>query len=110
MSRVQMLGSGSTNDGSTGSSTRPSSTGHERACTSQASAPIGGEQAGPNPTDRGKAGSKHLLVVDRNGITLAVRLSTANAHDATQLLPLVEASPPIIGPRGRLGRPCKRPA
>jgi DNA-binding MarR family transcriptional regulator len=28
-------------------------------------------------------------VVDRNGIPLAVRLSAANTHDATQLLPLV---------------------
>jgi len=49
-------------------------------------------------------------VVDRNGIPLAVRLSAANAHDATQLLPLVDAIPPIIGPRGRAGRPRKHPA
>jgi transposase len=41
---------------------------------------------------------------------LAVRLSAANAHDATQLLPLVDAIPSIIGPRGRPGRPRKRPA
>jgi transposase len=59
--------------------------------------------------DRGKAGSKYHLIVDRNGIPLAVRLSAANAHDATQLLPLVDAIPPIIGPRGRPGRPRKRP-
>jgi transposase len=70
----------------------------------------GGDATGPNPTDRGKAGSKYHLVVDRNGIPLAVRLSSANAHDATQLLPLVDAIPPIIGPRGRPGRPRKRPA
>jgi len=49
-------------------------------------------------------------VVDRNGIPLAVHLSAANAHDVTQLLPLVDAIPPIIGPRGRAGRPRKRPA
>jgi transposase len=49
-------------------------------------------------------------VVDRNGIPLAIRVSAANAHDATQLLPLVDAIPPIIGPRGRPGRPRKRPA
>ena len=41
---------------------------------------------------------------------MAVRLSAANAHDATQLLPLVDAIPPIIGPRGKPGRPRKRPA
>src|SRR5687768_17992052 len=68
------------------------------------------EQTGSNPTDRGKLGSKYHLVVDRSGIPLAVRLSAANAHDATQLLPLVDAIPPIIGPRGRPGRPRKRPA
>jgi transposase len=39
-----------------------------------------------------------------------VRLSPANAHDATQLIPLVDAIPPIIGPRGKPGRPRKRPA
>jgi transposase len=38
-----------------------------------------------------------------------VRLSAANAHDATQLLPLLDAIPAIIGPRGRPGRPRKRP-
>jgi transposase len=70
----------------------------------------GGEQTGPNPTDRGKAGSKYHLVVDRTGIPLAARLSAANAHDSTQLLPLVDAIPSIIGPRGKPGRPRKRPA
>jgi transposase len=70
----------------------------------------GGELTGPNPVDRGKPGSKYHLAVDRNGIPLAVRLSAANAHDATQLLPLVDAIPPIIGPRGKPGRPRKRPA
>jgi transposase len=70
----------------------------------------GGEQTGPNPTDRGKAGSKYHVVVDRNGIPLAVRLSAANAHDSTQLLPLIDAIPPLIGPRGKPGRPRKRPA
>jgi transposase len=49
-------------------------------------------------------------VVDRNGIPLAVCLSAANTHDSTQLLPLVDAIPPIIGPRGKPGRPRKRPA
>ena len=48
--------------------------------------------------------------MDRKGIPLAVRLSAANAHDSTQLLPLVDAIPPIVGPRGRPGRPRKRPA
>ena len=46
----------------------------------------------------------------RGASPLAVRLSAANAHDATQLLPLVDQIPSIIGPRGRPGRPRKRPA
>ena len=70
----------------------------------------GGDATRPNPTDRGKPGSKYHLVVDRNGIPLAVHLSAANVHDARQLLPLVDAIPPIIGPRGKPGRPRKRPA
>jgi IS5 family transposase len=41
---------------------------------------------------------------------LALRLSAANTHDSTQLLPLIDAIPPIIGPRGKPGRPRKRPA
>ena len=48
--------------------------------------------------------------MDRNGIPLAVRLSPANAHDSTFLVPLIDAIPPIIGPRGKPGRPRKRPA
>jgi Transposase DDE domain len=69
----------------------------------------GAKQTGPNPTDCGKPRSKYHLVVDRNGIPLAVRLSAANVHDATQRIPLIDAVPPIIGPRARAGRPRKRP-
>jgi hypothetical protein len=67
-----------------------------------------GGQTGPNPVDRGQTGSKYHLVVVRNGIPFAVRLSAANAHDAKQLLPLVLVIPPIIGPCGTPGRPHKR--
>jgi transposase len=64
------------------------------------------KKTGPNPTDRGKAGSKHHLITDAGGIPLASALSGANAHDVTQLLPLVEAVPPV---RGKRGRPRRRP-
>jgi hypothetical protein len=64
---------------------------------------------GPKPVDRGKPGSKYHLVVDRNGISLVVRLSAANAHDATQLLPLVDAIPPIIGPARKAGPAAQAP-
>jgi transposase len=70
----------------------------------------GGDKTGPNPTDRGKPGSKRHLVVDRRGIPLAVRLSAANAHDSLLFEPLIDAIPPILGPRGRPGSPRKRPA
>ena len=69
----------------------------------------GGEATGRNPTDRGKLGSKYHLVVDQNGIPLAVCLSAANAHDSTILVSLVDMIPPIIGPRGRPGWPHFRP-
>ena len=67
---------------------------------------FGGAQVGPNPTDRRKAGSKHHLITDANGIPLAAILTGANRHDVTQLLPLVDAIPPIAG---KVGRPRCRP-
>ena len=70
----------------------------------------GGEQTGPNPVDRGKRGSKYHLVVDRNGIPLAVRLSAANVHDSKLLEPAGRRHPADRRPAGRPGRPRKRPA
>lgn len=60
-----------------------------------------GGKTGPNPTDRRKLGSKHHLITDAQGIPLAAILTGANRHDVTQLLPLVEAIPPVGGKRGR---------
>jgi transposase len=51
-------------------------------------------------------GSKHHLIVDAGGIPLAVSLTGGNRNDITQLIPLVDAVPPI---RGRRGRPRRRP-
>ena len=62
---------------------------------------------GPSPVDRRKLGSKHHVVTDAGGIPLAVRISAANRHDVTQLIPLVDAIPPI---GGKVGRPVQRPA
>lgn len=45
----------------------------------------GGQKTGPNPTDRGKKGSKRHLMVDRNGIPLTVRHSAADVHDSKML-------------------------
>lgn len=72
----------------------------QRACKK------GGGATGPNPTDRGKPGSKRHVVVDRQGIPLAARLSAANVHDSHCFAALIEAVPPIRRPRGR---PRRRP-
>jgi len=61
----------------------------------------GGEKTGPNPTDRGRLGSKHHLLVDAQGIPLAIRTTAANRHDVTQIVPLVNSIPPVRGKRTR---------
>ena len=62
-----------------------------------------GDHVGPSPVDRGRPGSKHHLICDASGIPLAVSLTGGNRTDGTQLIPLVDALPPI---RGRRGRPA----
>jgi len=57
----------------------------------------GGPETGPNPTDRARPGSKHHIVTDANGTPLAAILTGANVNDVTQLLPLIDAIPPILG-------------
>ncbi|WP_435053204.1 IS5 family transposase [Kitasatospora phosalacinea] len=64
-------------------------------------------KGGPcRPVDRARPGSKHHVIVDRCGTPLAVTLTGGNRHDVTQLLPLLDAIPPI---RGLRGRPRRRP-
>ena len=46
----------------------------------------GGELTGPNPTDRGKAGTEYHVVVSTDGLPLGVVPSAANVHD-TRLFP-----------------------
>lgn len=61
----------------------------------------GGEQTGPNPTDRAKPGTKHTLLVDRHGVPLAIRTAGANASDHTQIRPVVLDFPKVGGKPGR---------
>jgi transposase len=68
-----------------------------------------GEKTGPNPTDRGKSGSKRHLLVDRSGVPLVVRHSAANVHDSRMLETMLDAVSPMRRLRGRPGRPRKRP-
>jgi transposase len=60
-----------------------------------------GKKTGPNPTDRRKAGSKHHLLVDAQGLPVNIILTKANRRDVTQLMPLIEGVAPIAGKRGR---------
>jgi hypothetical protein len=69
----------------------------------------GGEATGRNPTDRGKLGSKYHLIVDRQGVPLAIELSAANRHDSRVFESLIEAIPPIRRPLGQTGRSRFRP-
>jgi transposase len=65
-----------------------------------------GAKTGPNPTDRGKNGSKRHIAVDGNGTPLAVDHTAANVHDSEMAIPIVDAIPPI---KCSQGRPRKRP-
>lgn len=77
------------------------STGRAVRWTAPRSRPKGGEETGPNPTDRGRPGTKRHLLVDANGIPLAVRLSPANRHDSRMPGPMLDAVQPIRQCRGR---------
>ena len=62
----------------------------------------GGELTGPNPTDRGKAGTKYHVVVATDGIPLGVIPSAANVHD-TRLFPhLLRLAQVVCAAIGRL--------
>lgn len=51
-----------------------------------------GALTGPNPTDRGKLGSKIHLITDRNGLPLSLGVSGANMHDSQAWNPSSAAS------------------
>src|ERR671915_1626256 len=59
-----------------------------------------GSMTGPNPVDRGKAGSKIHVLSDRAGLPLSVAVSAANTNDSYALKPLVMAIPAIRSRRG----------
>ncbi|MEX5259991.1 IS5 family transposase [Kocuria sp. CPCC 205263] len=69
----------------------------------------GGELTGPNPTDRGKPGTKYHLLTDRNGLPLHVLASAANVHDSRLFGTLLDTNPGVRGRRGHPGRPRRRP-
>ncbi len=82
------------------------SIGGARASTLQACPAPGGQETGPNPTDRGKLGSKRHIIVDTQGIPLAITVTGANRHDSMAFESTLDAIPPVPGLGGR---PRKRP-
>jgi putative transposase len=58
------------------------------------SAPLGGDQTGPNPTDRAKLGSKRHLWVDQCGAPLSILITPANTNDHLVMMNLL--SQPIV--------------
>src|SRR5881397_1014165 len=66
----------------------------------------GGDQTGPNPTDRAKRGSKRHLTCDGRGVPLAVRLTGANRNDSQEALALVDAIPRCTADGGDRGNVC----
>jgi hypothetical protein len=62
----------------------------------------GGQAAGPNPTDKGKPGSKRHLVVDRQGVPLAIQLTAAKVHDSLVFESLSDGIPSIQRPEAGL--------
>ena len=69
-----------------------------------------GAPTGPNPTDRGRAGSKHHRLTEATGIPLAAERTAANVNEGTLLAHMVDLVVPVRRRRGVPGRPQKRPA
>ena len=59
-------------------------------------APLGGQTTGPNPTDRGKKGTKRRILTDRRGAPWSIVTTAANTHDKTVALQTLDR---IVVPR-----------
>src|SRR5438270_7520547 len=66
----------------------------------------GVEGSGPNPTDRGRPGVKHHVVVDGRGTPLLVDRTAANVPDVNHLRPMIASLPAVAG---KPGRPRQKP-
>ena len=65
--------------------------------SSSARAKRGGDLAGPNPTDRGKGGTKYHLAVTRDGLPVACAATGANVNDTTMFAALFRAALRVMG-------------
>lgn len=52
---------------------------------------MGGDEVGPNPTDRAKNGTKRSILVEAGGAPLAAVVAPANVHDTKLLSATIEA-------------------
>jgi transposase len=55
--------------------------------------PSRGGATGPNPTDRGKSGTKRSVQTDGAGVPIGVAIDGANRHDSKLLKPTIESIP-----------------
>src|SRR4051794_882638 len=62
----------------------------------------GGELTGPNPTDRGKPGTKYHVVVATDGLPLGAVPSAANVHDTRLFRHLLHLAQSVGAAIGRL--------
>src|SRR5207249_3508053 len=65
-----------------------------------ATAPEGGEDTGPHPTDRGQSGSKHPVMTDAQGVPLAATVTAANVNEVTPVFAVLTDMPPVGGKLG----------
>lgn len=54
-------------------------------------APLGGEDTGPNPTDRAKSGVKRSLLTEGHGVPLGLAVEGANRHDMKLVRETIES-------------------
>jgi len=66
--------------------------------------PGGEKEAGPNPTDRGKPGSKDHWLVDGRGVPVSMVTTAANVNDSP-MLPTLLTQAPIVRPQPRAHHP-----
>ena len=85
---------------------RKRSTGAEPVLTALSSRQKGGRTHRTQPVDRGRPGSKHHLITDRNGIPLVVGLTAANVNDCKMLEYMLDHLPSL---RNLHGRPTCHP-
>ncbi|MFD9282170.1 hypothetical protein ACFWD7_33665 [Streptomyces mirabilis] len=64
--------------------------------------------ATPGSVDRGRTGSRHHLITGVSSIPLVVTFTVGNRTDVTQLIPLLEALPPIRGTEHGFGLGAER--